>query len=127
MDFINKDKCRESVEDLEARVAEYGKYETLEMKDLTEKTEIVFVDEHICNDNLKAKDKALMNPEQVIEDNEKSLVTLEECAKKYDEDPDVKKARLQSNEVALQEIKNRIEKRKYKEMTKNLRIGNNED
>lgn len=78
------------------------------------------MDEHICNDNLKVrgKDEALLETKKVIEDNEKSLISLEECSKKYEEDPDVKKARLQSNEVAFEEIKNRVERKKYREMTK---------
>lgn len=95
-EFINKDKVTESVEELEGTMKELEKYEKMEVKDITEGTEIVFLDEHICNDNLKIKDvdEAFMNPEEIIEENEKSMITLKECASKYDEDPDVKKARL---------------------------------
>jgi len=73
------------------------------MKDLVQKTEIVFMDEHFCNDNLKVRglDEAIIESEKLIEDNEKRIVSLEECAKKYDENADAKKARLESNEVAL--------------------------
>jgi len=34
-----------------------------------------------------------MEPEELIEENEKSLVTLKDCEVKFGEDPDVKKAR----------------------------------
>lgn len=68
----------------------------MEIKDLTEKTEILFIDEHICNSNLKIKnvDEAFMEPEEIIEENEQSMITLKECEKKFGEDPDVMKARL---------------------------------
>jgi hypothetical protein len=71
MEFINRDKVRESEEDLLAIIKEYEQYEKMEIKDLTEKTEIVFMDEHICNDNLKIKDvdEAFMEPEEIIEEN----------------------------------------------------------
>jgi hypothetical protein len=71
MEFINRDKVRESEEDLLAIIKEYEQYEKMEIKDLTEKTEIVFMDEHICNDNLKIKDvdEAFMEPEEIIEKN----------------------------------------------------------
>lgn len=90
MEFINKDKARDSIDELEARVNKYGKYEHLEMKDLTSNTEILFIDEHMCNSNLIHKKKVLMDPEQVIKANQKNLVTLSECALKFDEDADVK-------------------------------------
>ena len=66
MDFINKDRARDSIADLEARVEQYGKYENLNMRDLTANTEILFIDEHMCNSNLIHKNKVLMQPEQVI-------------------------------------------------------------
>jgi hypothetical protein len=71
MEFINRDKVRESEKDLLAIIKEYEQYEKMEIKDLTEKTEIVFMDEHICNDNLKIKDvdEAFMEPEEIIEEN----------------------------------------------------------
>jgi len=96
---------------------------------LTEKTEILFIDEHICNDNLKIRDvdEAFMEPEELIEENEKNLVRLKDCEKKFGEDPDVKKAREQSNEVVFEEIKMKLEKKKYREMTKGLRAGDPEE
>jgi hypothetical protein len=42
----------------------------------------------------------------------------------YGEDPDVKKARLESNKVMLEQIRNKIEHKKYREMTKDLKFAN---
>lgn len=45
----------------------------------------------------------------------------------YGEDPDVKKARLESNKVMLEQIKNRSEKKKYQEMTKDMKYVDPDD
>lgn len=68
MEFINKDKITESKEELEEDLKTLEKHAKLEIRDITEKTEILFIDEHICNDNLKIKnvDEAFMKPEEVI-------------------------------------------------------------
>ncbi|CDW88185.1 UNKNOWN [Stylonychia lemnae] len=125
LDFISRDKITETKEELEEVIVSLRKYESMEIRQITEKTEILFIDEHICNDNLKIRyvDEAFMEPEELIEENEKSLVTLKDCEKKFAEDPDVKQAREQSNEVMLEQIKLRIEKKQYREMTKGLRGG----
>ena len=45
--------------------------------------EIVFQDEHICNDNLKkkGKDEGIFKPEEIVEENEKSKKSLKELEK----------------------------------------------
>ena len=43
-------------------------------------SEIVFMDEHICNDNLKVrgKDEFLVESDKIIADNEKSKVSVKQ-------------------------------------------------
>eukprot|EP00347_Sterkiella_histriomuscorum_P005285 403357183 len=126
MDMVsNKEKVHESFEELEEEIKVLSQYESLDIKGLTENTEIVFQEEHVCNDNLKIRyvDEAFMKPEEIIEENQKTMVTLKDCEKLYSEDPDVKKAREESHQIVLEEIKNRVEKKKYREMTKSLRGG----
>jgi hypothetical protein len=43
-----------------------------------------------------------VKPDEIIAKNEKSKKTLKELEKVYGEDPDVKKARLESNKVVLE-------------------------
>ena len=45
------------------------KYEKMEIRDLTQNTQIIFQEEHICNDNLKIKgeDEGFLKPEEIIE------------------------------------------------------------
>ena len=70
----------ESFEELDEMIAEGEEYENKEVKDLIMDAEIVFLDEHICNDNLKVRDKEefLMEPEKVMKDNEKNKVSVTE-------------------------------------------------
>ena len=63
---------------MEEVVKALGKYEKVEVKDLVANAEIVFLETHICNDNLKkrGKDEGFFKPEEIIEENEKKKVTL---------------------------------------------------
>ena len=83
MDYAIKDKISESKEELELEIKSLEKYEKLELKDLVVNAEIVFLEEHICNDNLKKRglDEGFFEPEEIIEENDKSKVTLKELEK----------------------------------------------
>lgn len=109
------------------------------------------MDQHFCNDNLKKsmgkveqresdeeeidedgrpvfKDETfIVKPEQIINENDKKKKSLKEMEKDFGEEVDRKQARLESNKVALDEIKNRIERKKYQEMTKDLKFNDPED
>jgi hypothetical protein len=54
-----------------------------------------------------------VKPEQIINENDKKKKSLKEMEKDFGEEIDRKQARLESNKVALDEIKNRIERKKY--------------
>ncbi|TNV83010.1 hypothetical protein FGO68_gene15614 [Halteria grandinella] len=138
---LNKDE-------LDGKLQELAKWERLDMKELVASAEIVFMDQHFCNDNLKqvttqqsiARNQVdnesddeinsdeepfkpetfILRPEDVIAQNEASKKTLEECEKVFGEDPGQKKQREESNAVMLDEIRGRVERKKYQEMTKNL-------
>ena len=72
----SEEKLKETLKSLE-------KYEKMEIRDLTQNTQIIFQEEHICNDNLKIRgeDEGFFKPEEIIEQNEKTMVTLKECEK----------------------------------------------
>lgn len=46
-----------SEEGLKKLVEELAPYEKMELRELTQTSEILFMEEHICNNNLKVKDK----------------------------------------------------------------------
>ena len=89
MEYVAKDMSnggalgRESKEELDLIVKDLEKYASMSVRDCTLDAEIVFSDEHICNDNLKkrGKDEAFLKPEEIVEDHEKSKVSLESLAK----------------------------------------------
>ena len=68
----------ETVEELEKELKVYEIYDKMEVRDMIKDAEIVFMDEHICNDNLKVRDKDefLLKTEELIEINEKDKVSL---------------------------------------------------
>jgi len=68
----------ETVEELEKELKVYEIYDKMEVRDMIKDAEIVFMDEHICNDNLKVRDKDefLLKTEELIELNEKDKVSL---------------------------------------------------
>ena len=68
----------ETVEELEKELKVYEIYDKIEVRDMIKDAEIVFMDEHICNDNLKVRDKDefLLKTEELIELNEKDKVSL---------------------------------------------------
>ena len=68
----------ETVEELEKELKVYETYDKMEVRDMIKDAEIVFMDEHICNDNLKVRDKDefLLKTEELIELNEKDKVSL---------------------------------------------------
>ena len=89
MEYVAKDMSNggalgsESKEELDLIVKDLEKYASMSVRDCTLDAEIVFSDEHICNDNLKkrGKDEAFLKPEERVEDHEKSKVSLESLAK----------------------------------------------
>lgn len=78
-----------------------------------------------------------MKPEKVIEDNERSKISLKSLEKvilrysnqfqDYGEDSTQLKIRLENNEVAFGEIRNRLERKQYQAMTKDLKYNDPED
>ena len=58
----SEERTKEALSSLE-------KYEKMEIRDLTQNTQIIFQEEHICNDNLKIKgeDEGFLKPEEIIE------------------------------------------------------------
>lgn len=86
MEFLNKDINKKNNDQLsiyEEQVKALEKYKGIEVRDVTQDAEIVFMDEHICNDNLKKKDKdeGFLKPEEIVEDHEKSKLSLKELEK----------------------------------------------
>ena len=75
-----KNRVDETFEELDEEIKSLEKYENQQVKDLIEQAEIVFMDEHICNDNLKVRDKDefLLEPEKVIKDNEDKKITMKQ-------------------------------------------------
>jgi hypothetical protein len=78
-----KDRILETEEELTEQIADLAKFENIELKELVQNAEIVFHAEHICNDNLKKKGKneGFYEPEEIVEEYEKSKKSLKDLAK----------------------------------------------
>jgi hypothetical protein len=74
----DKDIVRESKEELLEEYEKIKEYENKLSGEIAKNAEIVFADEHICNDNLKVKgkDEFLVEASEIIEENEKKGISL---------------------------------------------------
>jgi hypothetical protein len=68
LEMSNRNKITESNEEIDEIIAKFVKYESYDVKDLIIDAEIVFLDFHYCNDNLKVrgKDKFTVKNDEVI-------------------------------------------------------------
>ena len=127
-DSSNPDKL--SDKDLEAKLKEMRKWDKLDMKQIASEQEILFIDQHYCNNNLEVKinddfesdddgkpvfkdETFAMKPQAIINQNDSKRFTLKEAEKEFGESKEQERFRLENNKVALEEIKNRIEQKKY--------------
>ena len=68
-----------------------------------------------------------MKPQEIIKKNDGKRFSLKEAEREYGETKEQERFRLENNKIALEEIKNKIERRKYLEMTKDIKYNDPED
>lgn len=69
---------------------------------------------------VKDSEEVFARAEDIIERNELKKVSLNKLNEDYKEAPEVEKQRIESNKIMLEQIKNRVERRKYNELTKGM-------
>lgn len=126
-----------SDKDLKAKLLSLKKWEKLDIKQIAAEQEVLFIDQHYCNDNLKAcevdEDEGFrdenfkLKPQEIIKKNDSKRFTLKEAEREWGETKEQERFRLENNKIALQEIQNKIERRKYLEMTKDIKYNDPED
>ena len=115
----------ESEEDLNKQLEEFHEKFVefpVNIQNVVKNSEVVFLNDHYCNELLKSLTESNKNVtnETIIAENEESKVSLDKLKIDYEEDPAVVRARQESHQVVLDEIRKRVDRRKYEKMVSKI-------
>ena len=125
------------IEEAEALLKELNEFKDKKPNELGQKSEMLFIQDHMCNIAIKAGQKSpaggikMKNPktgmvhlikcaDDVIEFHEASQTVLTEQNKINPETPEQKAKREKENAIIVQKCKEKVEKRKYQKLTENI-------
>ncbi|CAI2379645.1 unnamed protein product [Moneuplotes crassus] len=93
---------------------------TLTLREIVERSQVLFIDTHFCNQNLKFEDE-VKEPEKITKKQEENTDNFKELKEKFEKKYPLTEDEIKKHEKLMFNVRNRVERRKYNKM-----VGDNE-